>query len=143
MTCIAWDGKTLASDKMMGFGTARATVTKIYRIDGMLFGWGGDAALGRACQQWVRDGMKIDAYPEKQRTDTGILLLIMPDGQIRHYGSEPYPMIIEDGRYAIGSGGEYADAAMYLGKTAREAVEVACALDPNCGNGIDTLELTA
>lgn len=131
----------MAADKMMGFGTSKATVTKIYRIDGMLFGWGGDAALGRAMQQWVRDGMKVESFPGKQRTDPGSLLLIMPSGEIRHYGSEPYPMIIEDKRYCVGSGGEYADVAMYLGKTAHEAVEIACVFDPNCGNGIDTLEL--
>ena len=36
---------------------------------------------------------------------------------------------------------DFALAAMHLGKSAREAVEVACALDVFCGNGIDTLEL--
>ena len=141
MTCIAWDGKTLAADKLMGFGTSKATVTKIFRINGMLFGFAGDSALGRACQQWVRDGMRVDAYPAAQRTNTGSMLIIMPDGEIRHYGSEPYPMIIEDKTYTAGSGDEYAAVAMYCGKTAREAVEIACLFDPNCGNGIDTLEL--
>lgn len=141
MTVIAWDGKTLAADKMMGFGTSKVTVTKICRIDGMLFGWAGDAALGRACQHWVHSGMAIDAFPPAQRTNTGSMLIIMPDGEIRHYGSEPYPMIIEEKFYTVGSGDEYAAAALYLGKSAREAVEVACALDPNCGMGIDTLEL--
>lgn len=141
MTIIAWDGKTMAADKMMGFGSSMATVTKIHKIDGMLFGWAGDAALGRAAQNWVRTGMKVEDFPAGQRTTPGSMMLIMPDGEIRHYGNEPYPMIIEDKFYAVGSGDEYALATMYLGHDARKAVEVASALNQHCGNGIDTLEL--
>jgi ATP-dependent protease HslVU (ClpYQ) peptidase subunit len=40
---------------------------------------------------------------------------------------------------AIGSGRNYAMAAMYLGKTAAEAVAVAAALDSSVGCGITTL----
>lgn len=143
MTVIAWDGKTLAADKMMGFGTSHATVTKIHRINGDLVAWSGEAALGKACREWVRAGLIPADFPAGQRDPdrTGSLLVIKRSGAIHHYAAEPYALEVENATYSIGSGGEYADAAMYLGKTAREAVEVACALDPNCGNGIDTLTL--
>jgi hypothetical protein len=143
MTCIAWDGKTLAADKRMGFGGEFATVTKIHRFDGMLVGWAGESALGRAMISWFRDGAAPEYFPAVQR-DTerlGSLLVIQPTGAIHHYAAEPFPIIVEDATYTIGSGSGFAAAALYLGHDARRAVEVACALDMNCGNGIDTLEL--
>ena len=69
------------------------------------------------------------------------MLIIMPDGAIHYYSKTPDPLIVEGRTFAIGSGSEYAEAAMYLGKTAREAVAVAIALDSGCGNGVDELVL--
>lgn len=141
MTVICWDGRTLAANKRVSFGTSIATTTKIHRIDGMLVGCAGGAAEGRACVQWVRDGMDRSQYPSVQKEDPCSFLVILPNGAIHYYSKAPDPLVIEDKTFAIGSGSEYADAAMYLGKSAREAVEVAIALDSGCGNGIDTLEL--
>lgn len=142
MTCIAWDGKTLAADKRMSFGSEFATVTKIHRIDGMLVGWAGDSAIGRAMLAWARRGFSHDDFPASQRNrdDNGSLIVITQNTEILHYGVEPYPMVIEDTTYTVGSGSPFAAAAMHLGCDAYRAVEVACALDVGCGNGIDTLE---
>lgn len=41
--------------------------------------------------------------------------------------------------HAIGTGRDYARAAMHLGRNAVEAVQVAILFDENCGNGVDTL----
>ena len=49
-------------------------------------------------------------------------------------------MIIEDTFAASGSGRDYARAVMHMGHRAWDAVAVACALDTECGNGIDTLQ---
>lgn len=141
MTVIAWDGVTLAADKRVSFGTSIATTTKIHRIGDMLVGYAGDSAQGRSCLQWVRDGMDKATYPELQKSSPGSLLVILPCGAIRFYGNTPDPLEIEDKTFSVGSGSEYAEAALYLGKTAREAVEVAIALDSACGNGIDVLTL--
>lgn len=67
---------------------------------------------------------------------------IRSDGFFR-YEKVPYPARVEDKFTATGCGRDYALAAMFLGHDARAAVEVACALDAHCGNGIDTLELLA
>lgn len=141
MTCIAWDGKTLAADKRVSFGASISTTTKIHRIDGMLVGCAGGAAQGVSCIQWVRDGMDRSQYPAAQKEDPCSLLIIQPNGAIHYYSKTPDPLMVDDKTFAIGSGSEYAEAALYLGKTAREAVEVAIALNSGCGNGIDTLEL--
>lgn len=141
MTIICWDGKTLAADRRVSFGTSIATTTKIHRINGMLVGCAGGAAQGASCIQWVRDGMDRSKYPDVQKDDSCSLLVILPDGAIHYYSKTVDPLVVECKTLSIGSGSEYADAAMYLGYAAREAVEVAIALDSGCGNGIDTLEL--
>lgn len=142
MTTIAWDGKVLAADKRMGFGTEHATVTKISRLNGCLVGWAGGSALGRAMENWYARGCEIADFPVSQRNDDkcGSLLVIHPDGSILQYSQEPFAIRIEEAFYAIGSGSAFASAAMYLGHDARRAVEVSCALDMNSGNGIDILE---
>ena len=44
--------------------------------------------------------------------------------------------------YAIGSGFEYAEAALYLGRDTKTAVDVANELCYGCGGNIETFELT-
>lgn len=143
MTTIAWDGKSLAADKRMGFGTEFATVTKIARAHGCLIGWAGGSALGKAMFNWFEMGRNPADYPASQRDDAkcGTFIVIGPSGCVSQYSQEPYPIHVEEKFYAIGSGSPFASAAMFLGCDARRAVEVACALDMNSGNGIDTLEL--
>lgn len=142
MTTIAWDGKTLAADKRMSFGTEFATVTKITRSGDCLIGWAGGSALGRAMMAWFVDGCEPANFPAMQREEgkTGVLLVIHSNKRIEHYAQEPYPIPVEDSYYAVGSGSGFASAAMYLGHDAKRAVEVSCALDMNSGSGIDTLE---
>lgn len=41
--------------------------------------------------------------------------------------------------WAAGSGADYAMGAMAAGKDAKEAVEIACRFDINCGLGVDVL----
>lgn len=143
MTCIAWDGKTLAADKRACVGNMQCTVTKIERINGLLVGGSGDSAFINAMRDWVKRGRDAQTFPQHQRDkdDWQAVLVIEADGTASLYERTPFPIRYEQPFIAIGSGREFARAAMHLGKTAREAVEVACALDVNCGNGIDTLTL--
>ena len=46
---------------------------------------------------------------------------------------------VEDQFAAWGSGRDFALTAMHLGKSAREAVEIACLFENGCGNGVDVL----
>lgn len=143
MTCIAWDGKTLAADKRATNGTARNTVTKIYRAGDVLVGVSGDLAFGMQLLEWVMAGRNPDTFPASQREEKTWqpMLVIEADGTMARYEQTPYPIRWQDAFGAIGSGRDYALAAMHLGKTAEEAVAVATAFDPGCGNGIDTLTL--
>ena len=143
MTVIAWDGKTLAADKratLAGYGGG--TVTKIHRINGALCAFSGSLDTGLEMLEWFRSGADPAKYPKRQADDNdATFIVITPDRAVMVYERSPHPLKFEEGVKATGSGRDYALAAMYLGYPARTAVEVACALDVNCGNGVDTLEL--
>jgi hypothetical protein len=140
MSVIAWDGQTLAADKRALFGSTIRTTTKIFRFGDALLAYAGDACTGEELMSWWRRGADPAQFPTSQReSHTSLLVLRQGSPAIANYERTPYPVCFEDNHFAIGSGREYALAAMHLGCDARRAVEVACALDSGCGNGIDVL----
>lgn len=142
MTCIAWDGKTLAADKRASLQGYAVPVTKIFRVNGMLVGGAGDFNKALEVVEWVKSGADPDKLPAFQRTDDWVgLVCITPDKKILRYERGPLPFVVEAPFFAIGSGRDYAIAAMHLGKSAKEAVEIACIYETGCGNGIDALTL--
>jgi len=142
MTIIAYDGKTLAADKRAEYCGLARTVTKIFRHEGALVGIAGNGAQAREMLAWYEQGAKHENFPPSQRDrDDWASLITITDAGIFNYERTPYPSRIEDQFMAWGSGRDYAITAMHLGKSAREAVEIACLFDVNCGNGIDTLAL--
>lgn len=142
MTCIAWDGKTLAADKRATNAGVAYAVTKIHRLPDGLVAFSGDGAHASELLNWFFGARNPETYPRRDE-DTGAgALQISQRGQIFLYSPAcAFPERIESTIFARGSGRDFALAAMHLGKTAREAVEVACAFDVYCGNGIDTLTL--
>ena len=141
MTIIAWDGKTLAADKRGTWQGISRTVTKIFRTGDWLIGIAGNQCEGYDMVEWLKNGAAPDKFPVNQRDEKLWIscLVISSDGLIRLYERSPNPCIIENEFTAIGSGRDFALAAMYLGLTSREAVEVACEFEEGCGNGIDEL----
>jgi 20S proteasome alpha/beta subunit len=142
MTVIVWDGKTLAADKRaINNGLKSGTVTKIHRFDGGLCGFSGDLDIGMAMVAWLRAGAVAVDYPKQQEKNACNFMVITNDGRTMRYETVPVPLVFENPHQAMGSGRDFALAALHLGFDARKAVEVACALDSGCGNGIDTLTL--
>ena len=139
MSVIAWDGKTLAADKRMCFGTMFRTTTKIFRVGDALCAYAGDAAMGEELLAWFKAGAIPADFPPSQRGDDWSGLLVVRKDALLKYEKSPYPIKIESTHYAIGCGRDFALAAMYLGHDARAAVEVTIALDSACGNGIDCI----
>lgn len=138
MTVIAWDGKWLAADKQSTDVGLRRTTTKI-RIaqNGNLMGASGDSGVCEALRLWYDAGAKPADFPDKDKSSR--LLVIDKTGQPWFYDANPTPIRFEGQRFAMGSGRDYAETAMYLGKNAREAVEIASLFDINCGQGVDVL----
>jgi len=144
MTVIAWDGKTLAADKRFSLGNAVFITSKIYKIVNsqvFLCGFSHDASSGEAMLDWFAKGCDIEQFPLSQRDKEtwSPFLAISQDGSILRYERTPYPIKLLPQKIAIGSGGDFAMAAMHCGKTAQEAVEIACLYDATCGDGVDYL----
>lgn len=144
MTIIAWDGNVLAADKKAtnhGFGS---TVTKLFRLEhGGMAALCGDSPVALELLQWYRGNADAKYFPAKARDDVSSLIVVGSDRKLRVYSAGPIPEYKEDKFIAFGSGRDYALAAMYLGRTAREAVDVACYFDNCCGNGVDAMEVRA
>ena len=149
MTIIAWDGKSLAADKRASCAGIARTVTKIHRVTYREPGWAKDLEalvaitgvweVGALILEWWKEGGIPARFPEQAKEDCATLIVITRE--IRTYTIGPYPLNIEAKQAAFGSGRDFAEAAMHLGKTAREAVEVACHFQAECGNGVDVLEM--
>lgn len=142
MTCVAWDGKTLAADRQAGYGNGTRTVTKIFKRGERLFGIAGDGALGMEVMNWVLEGADSTKFPSAQRDKECFtnVLVISREGTFE-YARSPVPVRYEDPFLALGCGRDFAIAAMHCGRDAYEAVAIACTYDSACGNGIDTLTL--
>lgn len=145
MSIIAWDGKVLAADKRACMGTLIRTTTKIFKVNGCLVGYAGDAAFGEELLAWFKDGEQVDKFPvgQRDRDDWAGMLVIRTDKTIQKYERTPHPLTFNDadGLFVIGSGRDFAIAAMKCGLNAVEAVALTCELDNGCGNGIDSLTL--
>lgn len=140
MTAIAWDGKTLAADKRAVSGNGYYTVTKIARCGDVLVGVSGRGDMIREFQKWIAEGRKADAYPKRDTEECHFTALVIDrSGVIERFEASPTAILVEDKEHAIGCGGIVARTAMWFGCDAKTAIEVACKLDENCGNGIDVL----
>lgn len=140
MTIIAWDGETLAADKQSTFANMRVTATKINRMpNGSLFAASGETSMCKALRYWYENGADLDKWPDKDKACS--VLVIEKGPRILYYDAGPHPVEIEERFCAMGSGRDYAIAAMYLGHSAREAVALASHFDASCGRGIDELKL--
>ena len=143
MTVVAWDGTTLAADKRATNNGLHRTVRKIYRLnDEELAGVAGDFADSEAILAWLRGSRNPDTFPQLPDRDSArVLVLRRIAGGVRVllYEARAIPIEFEERHFAMGCGRDYAMAALYLGKSAVEAVAIASALDCYCGNGIDTL----
>lgn len=142
MTCIAWDGKTLAADKRATQAGLARKVTKIqaHKEGRELLAVTGNWGVAAEIRAWYVDGAHPDRFPESAREDCASLVVVSGTG-ILQYNAGPYPIPLEDSFTAFGSGRDFAIAAMALGLCAVEAVELACRFETGCGDGVDRLEL--
>lgn len=141
MTIIAWDGTTLAADKAATHVGYKRTVTKLYRVQEGIVAFAGSGPHALALLAWFRAGRDIATWPKAQEDGQTAADAFFVDHTrtLWRYSTTPYPERCEDAFDATGAGRDYALAAMHLGHSARVAVEVACALDNTCGNGIDSM----
>lgn len=143
MTVIAWDGTTLAADKRaVNSGLAR-TVTKVFVVGDKLVAIAGDYSSGLAMKAWAEGGFVEADFPESQKDKDSWATFVVIDAKKRVlvYEQTPHPLVFEDKHFVSGSGRDFAMAAMHCGKTAAEAVEIACLFECHCGNGVDAIRI--
>lgn len=138
MTTIATDGKWVVADGLAidpGDMIVAREREKLARVPAGIVGATGDSDDIAAWKEWMRCEQAGDCPVQNDRF-SGVL--VKPDGQIFTCGKSGRLIRIE-APFAIGSGGGYAVAAMIAGKSALEAVQIACRLDPFSGGHLTSL----
>jgi hypothetical protein len=154
MTTIAWDGTTLASDSLGDQNGLRMVITKLHRgvlADGTPFimGAAGESSWANMTHAWIKSlslpDMGHATYPHQvnegpERNDPQVILVLGKHGTFYKVGK--CLTRLESQFHAVGSGRDFAIAAMHLGKSAEEAVAVAIKFDCYSGGEIRTMRLT-
>lgn len=117
----------------------RFETTKAHKLpDGSLFASCGEVENNVAVRQWLSgSGDK----PILSKDDSFDGILIKPDGTAWMLNKNLHPVAIESQCFATGSGRDFALLAMHLGKTAREAVDLAAEMDVWTGMGVTELHI--
>lgn len=117
--------------------------TKIRKIDNHLLFAVNDFDCAMELYAWWERGADPVNWPafQSDKDSWSPLGVIKPDKTIWRYERRAYPLRIDEPYFACGSGRDFAIAAMFLGRNAREAVEVACNFEASCGLGVDVLTL--
>lgn len=159
MTTIAYKDGIMASDSAASDSWQILTnkSTKIYRLgSGALFGGAGDADI-RSILELFNDCKSYKSLPTKkkiieEKTDFDGLLVLPKGAKIFHVWCNEPPgdsderwhagvMPIEEHHYAIGSGAIFALPALDAGRSARDAVLIACKRDFFTRPPVVTVEL--
>lgn len=146
MTTIAFDGTTMAADMLAvdNWGL-KDYVSKLMR--GKDFVVGGAGERSQILSWWANvEQMNFEqilkfGYPEydREKNDPAFLIASRFGGVYRHMGG----LIVPCSKifHACGSGRDFALAALQLGKTAKESVELAALFDNNTGGPIETMDV--
>lgn len=142
MTTVAFDGKIFAADRRMTSSGQARTTQKLFDVGEYIFAMVGDAAEGVRVADWIRKGQPQAEKPKV--TDNCILGLAVKKADRTIWVVEDDSLTfvpILGAFHAEGSGRDYAMAAMALGRTAKEAVELAMQFDVGTGGDIDVIEV--
>ncbi len=149
MTTIAVNSKMMAGDRQFTHsgGTIFTGKTKIYELPPVVakeifdskkvfVGFCGNADNFSSAIEWLFS--PIDKQPKLRQIE---MLMLNDKGHIYHATTLSNWMRITDEHFSIGSGMQYATAAMASGKTPFEAVKIASKYDVYTGRGFNKLEM--
>lgn len=140
MTVIVADRKTMSGDTMcVHRGMVVGVHRKVHVVRDMVVGYAGDGDSCVAFLEWCKRGMSSRGKPRDLSSEfTG---LVLDESGLYEYTYFLIPMRIEKDFWAIGSGAQAAMGAMHMGATPWEAVEIACAVAPDCAEPITVEDL--
>ncbi len=140
MTVIVANRMTMSGDSMtVQGGTVVGRHRKVHAVRDMIVGYAGDVDSGIAFLDWCKRGMSSKSKPRDLSEEfTGLVL----DGSgLYVYTYLLVPIRIEEGFWAIGGGAQAAMGAMRMGATPKKAVEIACAVAPDCAGPVTVEDL--
>lgn len=151
---MAWDSKVSA-----GYTHQELDQEKVFQSQGIWYGVAGDVSIANIIETMDVKPPSKDMLPREQ--DLWVTRTLIPrmrklcsesspfgqyrihaqilvafNGRVYEIGGDYSRVRNKSGMYAIGSGTDFAIAALQSGKTPREAVEVAAANDSGTGHGI-------
>lgn len=135
MTTVAWDGKKLATDSRSSMGDMiyEEDAQKIFTDVGpfAVLAIAGDYQAALDTMDIISDFTKLDHVRNIPSDEIGNVSLIgfTYGSKLWSYAGDKSCELRADRPFACGSGGQYALAAMDLGKTAEEAVLYASTRD--------------
>jgi hypothetical protein len=140
VTVIAWDGKTLAGDRLASYGGTKVRTRKVFRVTDRngkewLIGAAGDKPLLEAWRAWFCG--KTEERPAIAGSDEFTVLMIDRSHRVWQMQYTLTPWRIPAKFAAVGSARGEALGAMVMGADARRAVLVAQKIDATCGLGVD------
>lgn len=145
MTTIATDGKTIAADSQRTAGSERIDLCseKIIVRDGHVFAFTGTYGYFAAAIRWFLAGADPEKAPKVAGQESWRLIVIGADCKLMCFSDAvpfgelfPYPQ-------AFGSGCNYATAALMLGKSPAEAIELAKSLDVYTDGPVQVVDIAA
>lgn len=141
VTCIAWDGRELAGDRLGDWNGTRVRLRKVWRVrdkEGRPWLLGGSGEMDCMMQylEWFQ-GKAVK--PEFTKDDSLSVLLVNQRGQIMLVNRTLARVPLRQKIAAVGSARGEALAAMACGKSAREAVRIASRLEVSVGMGVDVV----
>lgn len=146
MSVIAWDGKTLAADRMAvnnGLNLVAQKLFIVHQHDLIALAFTHGMEEGHMLMQWYLHGAKKEEWPSFQDDENrwARLVILKQDGL---YTIEQCPIEIQQSHapLAWGMGRDFALGAMMQGADATRAVEIANELSIYCGFGVDTVNLS-
>ena len=133
---IAADGRSTCGDQI-----ARDDIDKLIVAHGRIYALAGPGSLVFPLIAWHNDGADPTKLPVCK--DYGWTLVVQQsDGLFCYSDRVPYGLANEyKTPVAFGSGRDYALGAMLAGKSAREAVEIACKVDTGSGGKITSMNI--
>lgn len=146
MSVIAWKDNCLAADRRVVLGDTIVEGDKIERYEDRIYGFVGVGDFGRLLIEWHKHKDRVEygfpAFPACQKTFNEhhtAMIVIMPE-HIEVYRQSHNPLIMQlDEVLAIGSGAEAALGAMYAGRSAVDAVNIASRINIRCGEGVTAI----
>lgn len=145
MTTVAWDGFTMACDSLaVDSWGLKSRADKVLEGENFILGIAGNhgqiLAWWRQVQSLPASSVIAHGYTHYEREHNNPSMILVTAHKAYKLDGPVFIALEEGAQHAIGSGRDFALAAMYLGKTAAEAVEIASRFDNNTNNRIQKYE---